>query len=84
MPRKRKESPVEIGDTVFVVDDRTFEVNEAVVVSNPSDHIWVRTVQQGKPKKGAPKVDSYFVGPHRWATTEAEAKRIAKRMAQPC
>lgn len=80
MPRKRKESPVEIGDTVYVVNDRTFEVNQAVVVSNPSDHIWVRNVNSGKSTKGAPKVDSYFVGPHRWATTEAEAKRLAKKL----
>jgi hypothetical protein len=75
LPRKAA-SPVSVGDTVFVVNDKTFEVRETVVTSNPSDHIWVRDTESDKRKKPP---EPYFVGPHRWAKTREEAQQIADR-----
>jgi hypothetical protein len=60
-------SPVKIGEKVFVVQD-TFKVSEAMVTSNPGDHIWV---QETNAKTG------HFVGPDRWDKTEAGARKKA-------
>jgi hypothetical protein len=64
---------VNIGDTVYVVDDKTFEVHKTKVDSNPSEIIWA-TIKTSLKRSEA-------FGPHRWATTEAEAQRLAKKLA---
>ena len=71
MTRKR-ESPVEVGDTVYVVDYLTFEVHKTKVDSNPSEIIWATIKTKSK--------SSEAFGPLRWATTEAEAKRLAAKL----
>lgn len=72
MPRKKAECPVKIGDTVYVVDDKTLKVHQVKVDSNPSEIIWA-TIPKAK--------RSEAFGPHRWATTEPEAEKLAKTLA---
>ena len=74
MPRKKPESPVNVGDSVFYVNLIHFDVREGIVTDNPSDHLWVR------PKDKEHAV-SFFIGPHRWDSTKNGARKKALELA---
>jgi hypothetical protein len=63
---------VEIGDTVYVVDDTTYQVHKVTVDSNPSEIIWA-TIKKNK--------HSEAFGAHRWAKSQAEAERLAVKLS---